>query len=146
MINTGLFSSNSNEWATPTNFFKELDAEFHFNLDPCCTHENAKCEKHYTIEDDGLTKKWGGGAESVLQSSIRARDRQVGQEVLRGEQELRGRGYAHTSQDRHGLLPRLHLSQGQGNPFHPWPAAFQRFKAGSTVPVYGSGILTWQFN
>lgn len=78
MINKGLFSSNSNEWATPTDFYKKLDAEFHFNLDPCCTHENAKCERHYTIEDDGLTKKWGGRNESVLQSSIRQRNRQMG--------------------------------------------------------------------
>ena len=56
MINKGLFSSNSNEWATPTDFYKELDAEFHFNLDPCCTHENAKCERHYTIEIISLRK------------------------------------------------------------------------------------------
>ena len=60
MINKGLFSSNSNEWATPTDFYKSLDAEFHFNLDPCCTRENYKCERNYTIEDDGLTQKWGG--------------------------------------------------------------------------------------
>lgn len=60
MINAGLFSSSTNEWATPDDFFKELDAEFHFDLDPCCTHENAKCNHHYTIEDDGLTKNWGG--------------------------------------------------------------------------------------
>lgn len=144
MINKGLFSSNSSEWATPTDFYKSLDAEFRFNLDPCCTHENAKCERHYTIEDDGLTKKWGGGRnESVLQSSIRKRNRQMGQEVLRGEQKLRSRGYAHSRQDGHGLLPRLHLSQGQGNPIHPWPATFQRFKAGCAVPVNGSCILIW---
>lgn len=83
MINKGLFSSNSNEWATPTGFYKELDAEFHFNLDPCCTHENAKCERHYTIDNDGLTQKWGGGGgggnESVLQPTLRKRERQVGQ-------------------------------------------------------------------
>lgn len=60
MLSDGLFSSNSNEWATPVSLFRELDAEFHFNLDPCCTHENAKCELHYTIENDGLTKNWGG--------------------------------------------------------------------------------------
>lgn len=60
MINRGLFSSNSNEWATPTDFYKNLDAEFHFNLDPCCTHENAKCERHYTIDNDGLAQEWGG--------------------------------------------------------------------------------------
>jgi len=54
------FKSNSNEWATPQNLFDELDHEFHFTLDPCSTHENAKCEKHYTIEDDGLSKSWVG--------------------------------------------------------------------------------------
>ena len=141
MINKGLFSSNSNEWATPTDFYKKLDAEFHFNLDPCCTHENAKCERHYTIDNDGLTQKWGGRNESVLQSSLRQANRQMGQEVLRGEQKLRGRGYAHTCQDRHGLLPRFYLLQGQGNPIHPWQASFQRFQAGCAVPVNGSGIL-----
>lgn len=142
MINKGLFSSNSNEWATPTDFYKKLDAEFHFNLDPCCTHDNAKCERHYTIDNDGLTQKWGGGRnESFLQSSLRQRNRQMGQKMLRGEQELRSRGYAHSCQDGHGLFPRLHLSQGQGNPLHPWQASFQRFKAGSTVPVNGSSVL-----
>ena len=60
MINQGLFSSNSNEWATPQAFFDELNAEFHFNLDPCSTHENAKCERHFTLEDDGLSRDWGG--------------------------------------------------------------------------------------
>lgn len=60
MLNQGLFSSNSNEWATPQAFFDELNAEFHFNLDPCSTHENAKCEEHFTLEDNGLDKDWGG--------------------------------------------------------------------------------------
>ena len=59
-INSGLFSSNTNEWATPQKVFDELDAEFHFDLDPCSTHENAKCERHFTIEDDGLAQDWGG--------------------------------------------------------------------------------------
>ena len=53
-------SSNTPEWATPKRFFEELNAEFHFTLDPCCTHENAKCELHFTREDDGLSKNWGG--------------------------------------------------------------------------------------
>lgn len=59
MINKGLFSSKSNEWATPLSLFKELDGEFHFDLDPCATPENAKCKTFYTIEDDGLTQNWG---------------------------------------------------------------------------------------
>ena len=53
-------SSKSVEWSTPREFFNKLDDEFHFNLDPCSTHENAKCEKHYTIEEDGLSQDWGG--------------------------------------------------------------------------------------
>jgi len=54
------FTSNSNEWETPQQLFNNLDMEFHFTLDPCSTHENAKCKKHYTIEDDGLSKSWVG--------------------------------------------------------------------------------------
>lgn len=60
MITRGLMSSNTPEWATPQKVFDELDAEFHFTLDPCSTHENAKCEKHYTKEEDGLIQNWGG--------------------------------------------------------------------------------------
>lgn len=59
-MNSVLYSSNSNEWATPKGFFQSLDAEFHFDLDPCATKENRKCERFYTIDDDGLTKNWGG--------------------------------------------------------------------------------------
>lgn len=55
-----MMSSETPEWATPQKLFDELDAEFQFTLDPCSTHENAKCELHYTKEDDGLSKNWGG--------------------------------------------------------------------------------------
>lgn len=47
-MNSCLFSSATVEWATPQALFDELDAEFHFDLDPCCTHENAKCAEHFT--------------------------------------------------------------------------------------------------
>ena len=58
------FSSETNEWATPQDLFDKLNTEFHFTLDPCCTHENAKCSHHYTEEEDGLAQNWGG--ESVF--------------------------------------------------------------------------------
>ena len=54
------FSSKSNEWATPQWLFDRLDQEFHFTLDPCSTHENAKCKRHYTLNDDGLAQDWSG--------------------------------------------------------------------------------------
>lgn len=60
MINKGLMTSNTDEWATPISFYQELDREFHFTLDPCSTKENHKCDKYYTKEDDGLSKSWGG--------------------------------------------------------------------------------------
>lgn len=48
------------EHATPRAFYEELDREFHFDLDPCSTHGNALCALHYTKEEDGLSKNWGG--------------------------------------------------------------------------------------
>lgn len=60
MLNKGLFTSNSEEWATPRKLFDELNAEFGFTLDPCATPENAKCERYFTKEQDGLSQPWGG--------------------------------------------------------------------------------------
>ena len=57
-LQKAMVSSKSNEWTTPQDFFDELNAEFGFTLDPCSTVENRKCAKHYTIEDDGLSKDW----------------------------------------------------------------------------------------
>ena len=56
----GLFSSATNEWPTPQNFFDILDKEFNFTLDPCCTPESAKCKTYFTEKDDGLSRSWKG--------------------------------------------------------------------------------------
>lgn len=58
--NKALFTSATDEWATPQDFFDVLNAEFHFTLDPCSTDENAKCAKHYTKAQDGLSQDWAG--------------------------------------------------------------------------------------
>ncbi len=55
-----MFSSQSDEWETPEDFYQALHEEFNFTLDPCSTHDNHKCSKYYTIEDDGLSKSWEG--------------------------------------------------------------------------------------
>jgi len=52
------FSSATNEWSTPQDFYSKLDAEFGFTLDPCATAENAKCAKFFTEADDGLAQDW----------------------------------------------------------------------------------------
>ena len=55
-----LFSSKSEIWETPQDLFDALDAEFNFTLDVCALPENAKCEKYYTPEQDGLSQPWSG--------------------------------------------------------------------------------------
>lgn len=55
-----LFSSATDLWATPQDFFDNLNAEFHFTLDPCALPSNTKCSKYYTPDDDGLLQDWGG--------------------------------------------------------------------------------------
>lgn len=55
-----MFSSATDEWATPPDFFAELNREFRFNLDPCATDENHKCPRYFTREQNGLAQEWGG--------------------------------------------------------------------------------------
>lgn len=56
----GIFSSVTDEWATPQEFFDELNEEFHFTLDQAANEENHKCETFFTKEQNGLTCQWGG--------------------------------------------------------------------------------------
>lgn len=55
-----MFSSASDEWSTDDAFYEKLNQIFFFTLDPCATDENHKCEKYYTIDDDGLAQDWRG--------------------------------------------------------------------------------------
>lgn len=60
-MNTDLmFSSKSNEWETPQKTFDELNKEFGFTLDVAATDENAKCEKFFTLKENGLAQDWTG--------------------------------------------------------------------------------------
>lgn len=60
MINNSLFTSKSNEWETPKEFFDQLNQEFNFTLDPCASIENHKCANYFTKCDDGLKQEWCG--------------------------------------------------------------------------------------
>lgn len=55
-----MFSSKTDNWATPQDFFDRLDAEFHFTLDPCADDLNHKCAKYFTKEQNGLEYSWKG--------------------------------------------------------------------------------------
>ena len=55
------FSSASDNWPTPQDFFDKVAAEFGpFDLDVCASAENAKCARFFTVADDGLTQEWRG--------------------------------------------------------------------------------------
>ena len=46
--------------ATDPKLFRHIDAEFHFTLDVAANADNAKCERYFTKEDDGLIQPWAG--------------------------------------------------------------------------------------
>ncbi len=54
------FSSTTDDWSTPQEFFDRLNRIFRFTLDPCASLSNAKCERYFTREEDGLSKNWNG--------------------------------------------------------------------------------------
>jgi hypothetical protein len=60
MNNELMFSSQNQAWDTPQDFYDKLDEEFHFDLDPCCTYDNCKCDGGFSFDAgmDGLTEKW----------------------------------------------------------------------------------------
>ena len=60
-LNTkALFSSSTDMWETPQDFFNKVNAEYNFTLDVCATADNTKCEKYFDKEVDGLAQEWVG--------------------------------------------------------------------------------------
>ena len=56
----GCFSSVKDDWTTPDDLYRQLDNEFHFDLDPCADSNNHKCNMFYTKEENGLLQNWQG--------------------------------------------------------------------------------------
>ena len=54
------FSSATEMWATPQEFFDKYNELYKFETDVCASLENAKCEKYFTEEDNGLEQDWEG--------------------------------------------------------------------------------------
>ena len=53
-----MFSSKSDEWATPQEFFDALNAEFDFDVDLAASAENAKVSDFYSLEHSALDAEW----------------------------------------------------------------------------------------
>ena len=65
-----MFSSATDEWATPLDFYNVLNNEFNFNLDPCANDDNHKCAKYFTKADNGLIQSWGGTTFFVTRLTV----------------------------------------------------------------------------
>lgn len=59
-MNKGLFTSKSYEWGTPQKLYDELNKEFNFKLDPCCSKKSRKCEFYFYKKENGLKHQWDG--------------------------------------------------------------------------------------
>lgn len=60
-LTTGLKSTGDIIQATPQAFFDKINSIFRLDLDVCALPDNAKCERYYTPEQDGLKQEWRGG-------------------------------------------------------------------------------------
>lgn len=58
MLNNGMYSSKTDLWSTPQDFYNELNREFGFVLDACALPCNAKCKSFFTPAQDGLRQDW----------------------------------------------------------------------------------------
>lgn len=54
------FSSETDDWATPQEFFDKLNEEFKFTIDVCASAYNNKHDRYFDKEDDGLRQDWSG--------------------------------------------------------------------------------------
>jgi phage N-6-adenine-methyltransferase len=54
------FSRKSDLWSTSNSLFDPLNSEFGCEIDVCAIPENAKCERYFTPDEDGLLQSWEG--------------------------------------------------------------------------------------
>lgn len=60
MKHVAAFMSEKQDWATPQAFFDYWNETYQFTLDAAASHDNAKCDRYFTEDDDALTKDWDG--------------------------------------------------------------------------------------
>ena len=60
MVSNALLTSKNQEWETPHNFFEKLNKILSFTVDACANDKNAKLERYWSPETDGLAQSWEG--------------------------------------------------------------------------------------
>lgn len=136
MINKGLMTSKTDEWATPQAFFDELNKEFNFELDVCATKENAKCAKYFTKKQDGLAQNW----DNLRVWMNPPYGREIGKWVKKAS-EARGGGSSVLTPgtNRHTLFPSVYLQQGRDK-ICEGSLKVRRFQELGPLSKYGGSI------
>ena len=144
---TGLLQQpKSHEWETPIELFRELDAEFGFQLDAAASLDNTLCQHFYTAEMDALRFDWAW-AESVFCNPPYGN--QIGRWVEKGYEEAQNgatvvmlipartetrywHDYVMRAAEIRFIRGRLRFSGATVNA--PFPSAVVVFRAGDHTP------------
>lgn len=82
------FSSATDDWPTPTDYFVRLSKLFNFTLDPCASAANCKCANFFDIATDGLSRSWTTGGAVFMNPPY---GRNIGKWVRKAyEESLKG--------------------------------------------------------
>lgn len=60
MVHSSMFSSKTDQWATPQDLYERLDRIWRFDLDVAADAYNAKCVRYYDRAANGLERPWDG--------------------------------------------------------------------------------------
>lgn len=105
-MNTELmFSSETDEWATPQEFFDKVNLIFNFTLDVCAYSHNKKCTNYFGDGVDGLKQDWRGTCWMNPPYG-----REIGDWVKKAYESAKGGGYGcllAPCKDRYEVVARL---------------------------------------
>lgn len=135
----GLKATGSIVQETPQSFFDWLNGIFRFDLDVCALPENAKCEKYYTPEMDGLKNDWVGGG--MVQPSIWKRHHQLGQKGFGRDTQRLLQVYRHalTGKNRYKMVSTVCVRKGI-SVLYQWPFVIWQSKGKCSVSKCSGGV------
>ena len=58
MMTSVMFSKDSDEWATPKDFYNHLDSLYEFVFDLACSKDNCKTADGFTLLENALEQDW----------------------------------------------------------------------------------------
>lgn len=131
-----MFSSKTDNWSTPKDFFLKLVEEFwEFDLDPAADEINHKAKKYFTREMDGLSQPWewkvfcnppyGRELGKWVEKCSRERERESIFDM-----------FTHTRENWYEIFSRFYLqSSGRRGEIYPRPSQILRLKKLRTFSV-----------